>query len=149
MIIVLNFLMGWVVQDLGLGDFDVIRASLIFANGNAFSRLNCSHNKFCLYSMLSALKFAKKLKFVGVWCSLNLQLIFPLCRALCPSTSLKKRGKICILWYKTFGFENTPLWKYNFQLTPENLFNECCWMPLVLSAMFYSTLLVPLLKFYV
>ena len=52
---------------LGLGDFDVIRASLIFANGNAFSRLNCSHNKFCLYSMLSALKFAKKkLKFVGV-----------------------------------------------------------------------------------
>ena len=66
MIIVLNFLMGWVVQDLGLGDFDVIRASLIFANGNAFSRLNCSHNKFCLYSMLSALKFVKKLKFVGV-----------------------------------------------------------------------------------
>ena len=64
MIIVLNFLMGWVVQD--LGDFDVIRASLIFANGNAFSRINCSHNKFCLYSMLSALKFSKKLKFVGV-----------------------------------------------------------------------------------
>ena len=58
MIIVLNFLMGWVVQD--LGDFDVIRASLIFANGNAFSRINCSHNKFCLYAMYSALKFAKK-----------------------------------------------------------------------------------------
>ena len=71
--------MGWVVQDLGLGDFDVIRASLIFANGNAFSRLNCSHNKFCLYSMISALKFAKKLKFVEVCFSLNLQLIFPLC----------------------------------------------------------------------
>ena len=92
--------MGWVVQDLGLGDFDVIRASLIFANGNAFSRLNCSHNKFCLYSMLSALKFVKKAE---------------ICRSLIqsePSThfsSLHAVHYICILWYKTFGFENTPL----------------------------------------
>ena len=78
-----------------------------------------------------------------------------ICRSLMqsePSThfsSLHAVHYICILWYKTFGFENTPLWKYNFQLTPEDLVNECCLVPLVLSAMFYSTLLVPLLKFYV